>query len=495
MRDSMRAHPSVILEGTLRGLVFGLVFSTIFTRAMGAMYSLSFAALVTVLFTAVSALIWRKTEYIFDDNELHVARRTIFARDVRVQYSRLASVNINRSLINRLTGTATLMFNVNSTVNPMMAEAKLCLREDLAEALRNELSSVIFHKEVTVEEDLQVETLANVSNAEIVMHGFLSQSTLQLLFGTAMLAYSILQLVYNDGRGIILPLIMFILSEAYPVARIILKYFNYRIYRVGDTVTVESGLFTTYRSSFRIGKVNSVRIRQPLVARVLGMATLEAEVIGIAGQEKMPLLCPLKPKAEVDSLLGKLLPEFDIPVDEVHEPRSALFPTSVSALASAAASVIGILALLFVMGKYDLSHMDELACYAVLAGLAGFAAAMLVRAVLLHRNRAIMLGEDILVMDLGGYDTSREYFLYDKVQIAGTRAGPASRRRGLSRCRIGMISATGKRSVVSGIFDDAVSSRVQDIVMNRIRDGRYDYRRYQRFAAWRSTPCRGPSGP
>ena len=495
MHDSMRAHPCVILEGTLRGLIFGLVFSTMFMKNMGVMYVLAIAALVTVFFTAVSALIWRKTEYTFDDNELHVARRTIFAKDVRIQYSRLASVNINRSLVNRLTGTATLLFNVNSTVNSTMAEARLCLREDLAEALRNELSSVIFHKDVTVEEDLQVETLAKVSNAEIVMHGFLSQSTLQLLFGMAMLAYSILQLVYNDGRGIILPLIMFVASEAFPVARIILKYFNYRIYRVGDTITVESGLFTTYRSSFRVGKVNSVRIRQPLIARALGMATLEAEVVGIAGQEKVPLLCPLKPKAEVDSLLGELLPEFDIPVEEVHEPRPAMLPTSVSALVSAAASAACMLGVLFVLGHYDTGSQAELVCYAALAGLAGFAAAMLIRAVLLHRNRAIMLGEDIFVMDLGGYDTSREYFLYDKVQIAGTKAGPAARRRGLSRCRIGMISAVGKRTVVSGVFDDEVSSRVQDIVMGRIRDGRYDYRRYQRFAAPRSTPCRGPSGP
>jgi len=153
------------------------------------------------------------------------------------------------------------------------------------------------------------------------------------------------------------------------------------------------------------------------------------------------------------------------------------------------------LGVLFVLGHYDTGSQAELVCYAALAGLAGFAAAMLIRAVLLHRNRAIMLGEDIFVMDLGGYDTSREYFLYDKVQIAGTKAGPAARRRGLSRCRIGMISAVGKRTVVSGVFDDEVSSRVQDIVMGRIRDGRYDYRRYQRFAAPRSTPCRGPSGP
>ena len=495
MHDSMRAHPCVILEGTLRGLIFGLVFCTMFMRTMGLVPALGIALLVMVLSTVVSALIWRKTEYTFDDSELHVSRHTIFAKDVRIQYSRLASVNINRSLINRLTGTATLLFNVNSTVNSMMAEAKLCLREDLAEALRNELSSVIFHKDVTVEEDMQVETLAKVSNAEIVMHGFLSQNTLQLLFGITMLGYSILQLIYNDGRGIVLPLIMFVFSEAYPVARIILKYFNYRIYRVGDTITVESGLFTTYRSSFRVGKVNSVRIRQPLIARALGMATLEAEVVGIAGQEKVPLLCPLKPKAEVDSLLGELLPEFDIPVEEVHEPRPAMLPTSVSALVSAAASAACMLGVLFVLGHYDTGSQAELVCYAALAGLAGFAAAMLIRAVLLHRNRAIMLGEDIFVMDLGGYDTSREYFLYDKVQIAGTKAGPAARRRGLSRCRIGMISAVGKRTVVSGVFDDEVSSRVQDIVMGRIRDGRYDYRRYQRFAAPRSTPCRGPSGP
>ncbi len=473
--------------------MFGLFIALMALRNYG-LQGLLVIPVIAALAIGISAIIWMKTEYTFGETEMHVAKRTLFAKDTRIQYSRLASVNINRGLFNRLTDTSTLLFNVNSSVNSVTAEAKLCLKIDKAEALREELSALIFQKEITVKEDMQVETLVKVSNAEIVMHGFLSQHTLRLLFGLSMLAYSILQLMYNDGSGVIMPLLLFFISEAVPVCRTILKYFNYRIYRVGDTVTVESGMITTYRSSFKVGKVNSVRIRQPLIARALGKATLEAEVVGIAGEDSIPLLCPLKPRSEVDSLLVRMLPEFDIPVEPIHEPRSAIIPTSLSAFVASLIAASVMVGLIHVRGSIE----DDLAGTVWLIAMvlvALFIVLMLIRAVLLHRNRAIMLGGDILVMELGGYDTSREYFLYDKVQVAGTRAGPVARRRGLSRCSVGLISATGSRHVLSGIFDDAVSSRVQEIVMDRIRDGRYDYRRYQRFAVWRNTPCRGPSGP
>ena len=50
-------------------------------------------------------------------------------------------------------------------------------------------------------------------------------------------------------------------------------------------------------------------------------------------------------------------------------------------------------------------------------------------------------------------------------------------RLGLARCQVRMLSSMGAATTVSGYYPREDLERIQEEVMARIRDGRYDYRK------------------
>ena len=327
-----RNHPSVIASYMVSMAIVLVVLIMLSLREYAWDNKTETLLIVAVLMAAVAGwgyFYWKRTIYIFEDNELHVTRDAIYKMDKHIQYTRLASVSVRRDLINRIFGTSTLIFNVNSSMNAQSAEATLVLKTHIADRLRSELNAMIFEKEVKIDEErFTYQTLVRVSNSDVVLHAILGQPTWQALFGLLMLFYAVVTLFADSSGGFITAVVLFAVSEIIPFISVILKYYNYRIIRVGDTITVECGLITTRRQSFKVNKINSVRIREPLLARLFGRSMLEAEVIGMADEDNnnAPVLCPLKKRADVRRLLDQLLPELVFESKPERQPRRALIP-------------------------------------------------------------------------------------------------------------------------------------------------------------------------
>lgn len=448
-----------------------LVFPTI-----GGISSIMPALAAGGLLWMMSAFVWRRTWVSFHEDGMECIRDTrLTKRDRTIPYSRLASVGVNRSFMDRLFGTSVLQFNVNSGASST-TEATLTLCTEEADALRDELNRMIFVKDDTIEEERGIESLVHVSNSEIVVHSFLSQSTPALIWAVMLLIYSVYSAVFDNSSGLTASLLLLFVSELMPVARKILVYSNYRLYRVGDTVTVESGLLTTSRRSFKVSRINSVRMGMPLVPRLMGRATLEAEVVGLQSggdsSDDTPLLCPLKPTAEVLSVMRMLLPEAVFEPEEVHQPSSAM-----RIMGLRLAVLIAFSAALAIL----IAWSDSFTTASVVAGASVAALASTVATewtVQAHRWRSASMGPVSFMLMNGGIDRTAEYILYDKVQKASVSAGPLQRRSGLARLDVSLLGSSGFRSVSSGMFDAEELERVPAEVMARIRDGRYDWRRY-----------------
>lgn len=483
---TFRNHPSVIVGYMLSTVLVVAVIAWGMLRDTDASGKLTDIALIVGAIMVVvflwSYFYWKRTFYIFTDTELHVTRTAIAKSDKHIQYTRLASVNVTRTLLNRVFGTSTLTFNVNSSMNATAAEATLVLKKDVADRLRSQLNSLIFEKSNTVQDDVLVQTLVKVSNEDVIMHAILGQPTYQALFGLLMLFYAVVMLFYDNSGGLITAVILLVFSEVVPFIQAILKYYNYRIFRVGDTVTVESGLITTTRSSFKINKVNSVRIREPLLARIIGKAMLEAEVVGMASDENnVPLLCPLKRKDEVRRLLSELVPELVFESEPEHQPRRALIPMLITDVVFAVIVIAVFLGLLFT-AEYYLDGMSETWALVIRATEAFFAVMIPVlifgHSGLAQRHRTFDMGKDSFMFVYGGYDTATEYINYDKVQYVDVTSGPLQRAFGVASCSVHMMSSVGYKEITSGLFPPEDLEKVSEEVMARIRDGRYDYRKY-----------------
>lgn len=206
----------------------------------------------------------------------------------------------------------------------------------------------------------------------------------------------------------LLALFLLVLNEVVPLVREILTYCNYRLYRIGDTVTVESGLIATTRRSFKVEKVNTVRIRRPLLARLLGMSTLEAEVVGLGsgdGGSMVPLLCPLKKDAEVVELMGKLMPEVVFEPEPVRQSGGAMRTMSISyALVSIIVlTVCGVIACMEWGRIQDADVFPKALAVASLIAIAvGVPLILAGRIVLAQRNRGFDMGGESFLLEYGG---------------------------------------------------------------------------------------------
>ena len=482
---TFRNHPSVIAGHMLSMVIVLFVFSFAILRddlMANITEALAVFAVLMVLAFLWSYFYWKRTFYIFTDTELHVTRTAIAKSDKHIQYTRLASVGVTRTLINRVFGTSTLTFNVNSSMNAQAAEATLVLKKDMADRLRNQLNSLIFEKENTVQQDMEVQTLVHVTNSDVVIHAILGQPTYQAVFGLLMLFYAVVMLFYDNGGGLLTAVVLFAASEVLPFISAILRYYNYRIFRVGDTITVESGLITTRRSSFKINKVNSVRIREPLFARIFGKAMIEAEVVGMASDENnIPLLCPLKDKSDVRSMLFRLIPELAFEPEPERQPRRALIPMLITDTVFAVVVIAVFMALFFTAESY-LVGVSETWTLVIRSSEVFFAVAIPVliygHSGMAQRHRTFDMGENSFMFVYGGYDTATEFINYDKVQYASVTSGPLQRAFGVAECSVNMMSSTGYKRITSGLFEPEDLERVSEEVMSRIRDGRYDYRKY-----------------
>lgn len=481
-----RNHPTILISNAFVLLVvFGFLWFFISDDLDGTDTGLVITGMAVLFALAFIWMIfwWMRTYYIFTSTELRVSRVAITKSNNRIQYTRLASITVKRDLFNRVFGTSTLMFNVNSSVNATSSEATLVLKKDVADRLRNRLSSMIFNNEGSVEEDRLIKTLANVTNRDVIMHAIFGQPTYQAIFGFLMLVYAVVMLFYDNSGGFFTAALLFAVSEIIPFISVILKYYNYRIYRVNDTVVVECGLITTTRHSFKINKINSVRVREPLLARLVGRATLEGEVVGMADgdENNIPLLCPLKKKADVMSLMGDLVPEFVIEDSGCRQPRRALAPMLITDTVFAVI-VIAVCAALLLLAESYLAGLSDSwrALVKVTEVIAAIAIPLLVygHSGLAQKHRTFEMGSNVFMFVCGGYDTYAEFINYDKVQFVEVSAGPFQRMFNVAKCTVNMMSSVGFKQVTSGLFDPDDLERLPAEVMARIKDGRYDYRRY-----------------
>ena len=469
-----RNHPIVLVKNVIAYLVLGL--SLMFVMGPSAF-------LLTFALVMLSVLWWLRTLYYFEETELHVVRDTVFKNDTHIQYSKLATVDVRRSLLDRLAGTAMLSFTINSAVNPNVSEASLTLKQDIALKLRDELSEKVFNKSMTVEEDMNIPSEVKVSNLDIVLYAVFGQSSLNVLWGFAFLLFSLFSAWNGELEAFVGSITMLVVTNVIPWVTVILRYCNYRIYRVADTITVESGLISTYRTSFKINKINSVGIRETFFAKLMGRAILEAEVVGVADSTGRPVLCPLKPKSDVERLFRTIVPEFVVDMgNAVSQPRSAMVPMVMyNLLYTVPFMVAGILAYMYL----DLSALhpswtmwEPYALVVEFLLVVGSLVLAVAHAVVAQRERSFAMADDMFLFVHGAFDSVSQYINYDKVQMVDVSSSPLSRRFGLSRCMVAMMSSMGFRGFTSGYFPTEVLEKVGAEVMSRIKDGRYDHRRY-----------------
>ncbi|MBR6871422.1 MAG: PH domain-containing protein [Candidatus Methanomethylophilaceae archaeon] len=170
-------------------------------------------------------------------------------------------------------------------------------------------------------------------------------------------------------------------------------------------------------------------------------------------------------------LLHELLPEFECTGKEMVQPRVSL----VGIAMTVAVVLVATFAALFVLSGYVPSE------YHAYLNMAAVVVAVLCAlwAPMAYRTRRFACDGNIVLLVTGAFDRVFNYILIDKIQFADVKSTPIQRRMGAARCDLNLLSTVGASTVTSGVFPAEELEEISSTVMARIRDGRYDFRRFQ----------------
>ncbi len=381
------------------------------------------------------ALYLRFASYTLTENELRVTRGVFFRKNSVLDYSRMHAVNKKQNIIQRLCGLAVLTVDSGSANTSMSAEA--VIYESTAEVDR--LLSLLKARKSNLPEQM----IAAAEEADIVapVGGDLTftsgKKLIYSLLNIAAAAFSMLAicLVALVAYFCLVPVLHGLLSGGvfyflvpalilFLVALVVLSvltflgsllqgfvgYYGFRIAKGARDLEISYGLLTRHTNTFGYDRIQGVIVRQGLIQRIFGYATLQLEVIGYheGGTDQnegtaVGILLPLVAAREAESVLADLLPAY-VPLPR-ERAAARYFPfVSWPSLFITAGYALAAFCTFFLMHLFGASaaallitRILFLFAYAVTVG------AHLFGAYLAYKNAGLSISEERITLYGGGY--------------------------------------------------------------------------------------------
>lgn len=273
---------------------------------------------------------WRTTRYRLTPTELQIDSGLLQRRSRRVPLARLQSVDVVRSLAARVLGLAELRLEVAGGGD---TEAPLAyLSEDEAQLLRGRLLAGSSGGPAT--DDATEAVLVAVPTGALVTSVLLGAPAIV----TALLLLALVPLLVvapGAAPGLLAALAPVGLGTGGLVMRRLLTEYGFTVAESPDGLRLRHGLLDTRAQTIPYGRVQAVRVREPLLWRRRRWIRVEVDVAGYAAtrgeeQASTSALLPVAPRefalALVDRVLGSPLPAAGSPA-----PRSARLRAPLSA--------------------------------------------------------------------------------------------------------------------------------------------------------------------
>lgn len=125
-------------------------------------------------------------------------------------------------------------------------------------------------------------------------------------------------------------LILYLFALAFSLLSTSLKYYKFMLSKKGEYLNIEYGLFHKKKYSLSMEKINGVRLTQNLLMRIFKYYMVEVFVIGYGddkeeGEQETAMLIPIAKRDRVETLLAKLLPDFELP-KSLSKPQKRALP-------------------------------------------------------------------------------------------------------------------------------------------------------------------------
>jgi putative membrane protein len=228
---------------------------------------------------------YRRFAYELTTDTLDVHSGVVSRRDREIPLRRIQNVDISRNVVQRALGIAAVEFetagggDTEATLRFVAAPEAKRLQRELARlkegadaATRDEDGDALFE---IADEDLAVLSVASIDPRVVSLVAFFLPFAATRAPDSVVEGAFVLLTALAAVAGVVT---VWVASAAVTFAR----YYGFRLSRVGDELRYERGLLQRYDGSIPLDKVQSVTVRENLVMRALGYASLAVETAGYA---------------------------------------------------------------------------------------------------------------------------------------------------------------------------------------------------------------------
>ncbi|MFJ5549331.1 PH domain-containing protein [Streptomyces sp. NPDC093225] len=252
-------------------------------------------------------LSWWFTHFAVTDTELRIRTGLVFRRTAHIRLDRLQAVDVTQPLLARIAGVAQLKLDVVGTEEK---DELAYLGEKEARALRAELlaRAAGFAPEAAVEVgEAPVRELLRLAPRQLVLSLALSLSVLGAL--VAGLLAPLVVWRFSDSPWAGLVVLLPILGAVWQAsAGRFLTEFDWTVAESPDGLRLDHGLLDKAHETVPPGRVQTVRLVEPLLWRRLGWVRVELAVAG----SKNDVLVPVAERAAAERVIACVLPGVDL---------------------------------------------------------------------------------------------------------------------------------------------------------------------------------------
>ena len=418
-------------------------------------------AAVYLLLTVYRLVFYRMSGYEMTECEIICKTGVLFRKRSIIEYSKIHAINKKQNIFQRLFGIAILTVDSGSANTAHKAEILLFESPTAVDEMLRELH-VLREGGVKHTATAEAETLLDKDDP---LYSFTSKRKMLytlITIVTAVVGTVAILAIILVGMAIALALgaagnltaageamlygLLFFLGASLLVAvaafiagiiEAFVKYHDFKIEKIGTDIKISYGLLERHENSFSYEKIRAVKIRQGLIQRILGFASIKLEVIGYVEQNgnaagDIGVLVPFCKMSEVNEILGRILPSYTPTERQTRSPR--FFPyISWFTLILSVTTVLGLVVALIPMLILGTDAVVILAVgIAVLGVFALIFGIKLCSALLTYHTAGISIdGKKITVYD-GGFVKQVTVMLRDSVSSVEEITTYHRARRGIS---------------------------------------------------------------
>lgn len=401
--------------------------------------------ILILLIGVYQVLVWSKTFISIDENSIVIERNTVNVKKNTIGIKNISNVNTEQTMFEMLLGTCKLKLDTNSLSTADETDVKILLKKTDAEKLQKYILDLLRQNEMSARQMLrqnetesqyisdttmagkmgQVEEMdydVGATVGDVMIHGLFSikvVSIVALLFLIAGTIGTVMTAIEEGdfGKGIVetifsvMAMFLFAISFIRDIADGFIRYYNFKIKRNENKLYIRYGLLKKVNYTIPVDKINALRLKQTMFARLSGMYMAEIINIGMGDEdaEAESFFLPYCKKAKLQKEIEKLLPEL---------AETITLPISKQPRETWIAWLVPYIAYFITLGAVGYVATDIFTEYTkwILLGMTAVTALVILMSVLRYFTAGCTVADNYIVLANGYFGRRLSYISYDKIQ-------------------------------------------------------------------------------